>query len=84
MSRLICNVSFFTIVSVIVCLFQTCFGHYSLQVKIKISGLPANGNWSYHGLHIHESGDMSRGCESMGPHYNPFNVNHGSQRDPVK
>ncbi|WAR07514.1 SODC-like protein [Mya arenaria] len=60
----------------------TCFGHYSLQVKINIAGLPANGTWDYHGIHVHESGDMSRGCESMGPHYNPYGTAHGSPRDP--
>ena len=30
-----------------------------------------------HGFHIHEFGDMSKGCESMGGHYNPDNVDHG-------
>ena len=30
-----------------------------------------------HGFHIHEFGDMSDGCKSMGAHYNPDNVNHG-------
>jgi Cu-Zn family superoxide dismutase len=30
-----------------------------------------------HGFHIHEFGDMSNGCESMGGHYNPDGVDHG-------
>ena len=30
-----------------------------------------------HGFHIHEFGDMSKGCESMGGHYNPDGVDHG-------
>ena len=30
-----------------------------------------------HGFHIHEFGDMSKGCESMGGHYNPNGVDHG-------
>lgn len=31
-----------------------------------------------HGIHIHECGDISRGCASVGNHYNPRNVRHGS------
>jgi superoxide dismutase, Cu-Zn family len=30
-----------------------------------------------HGFHIHEFGDMSKGCETMGGHYNPDGVDHG-------
>ena len=39
----------------------------------KIAGL-APGK---HGFHIHEYGDLSKGCESAGAHYNPDNVDHG-------
>lgn len=31
-----------------------------------------------HGLHIHECGDISRGAASLGAHYNPRHVRHGS------
>ena len=31
-----------------------------------------------HGFHIHEFGDLSKGCESAGGHYNPDNVSHGN------
>ncbi|XP_030377943.1 copper chaperone for superoxide dismutase [Scaptodrosophila lebanonensis] len=31
-----------------------------------------------HGLHIHESGDVSQGCASIGGHYNPRQSPHGS------
>lgn len=30
-----------------------------------------------HGLHVHECGDISKGCDSVGDHYNPHNVSHG-------
>jgi len=33
-----------------------------------------------HGFHIHEFGDMSKGCESMGGHYNPDDATHGDLR----
>jgi Cu/Zn superoxide dismutase len=31
-----------------------------------------------HAIHIHEFGDLSRGCESLGGHYNPTHENHGA------
>ena len=42
-------------------------------IKGTITGLEAGE----HGLHIHEFGDMSEGCKSMGAHYNPDGVDHG-------
>lgn len=42
-------------------------------IKGTITGLEPG----LHGFHIHEFGDMSDGCKSMGGHYNPDNVNHG-------
>ena len=42
-------------------------------IKGTITGLEPGA----HGVHIHEFGDMSDGCKSMGGHYNPDNVNHG-------
>jgi len=42
-------------------------------VKGRITGL-SEGE---HGFHIHEFGDLSKGCESAGGHYNPDNVEHG-------
>ena len=42
-------------------------------IKGKISGLTPG----LHGFHIHEFGDLSKGCESAGGHYNPDGVDHG-------
>ena len=42
-------------------------------IKGTITGLEPG----LHGFHIHEFGDMSDGCKSMGGHYNPDNVDHG-------
>ncbi|KAJ8686419.1 hypothetical protein QAD02_022213 [Eretmocerus hayati] len=37
-----------------------------------------------HGFHVHEKGDLSRGCASAGPHFNPYLVNHGAPNDPLR
>ena len=34
-----------------------------------------------HGIAIHECGDLSQGCDSVGGHYNPRNTRHGSPID---
>lgn len=31
-----------------------------------------------HAIHIHEWGDLRKGCESLGAHYNPTGSTHGS------
>ena len=43
------------------------------MIKGRIEGLKPGE----HGFHIHEFGDMSDGCKSMGGHYNPDGVDHG-------
>lgn len=34
-----------------------------------------------HGFHIHESGDLREGCNSLCSHYNPYHKNHGGPKD---
>jgi len=34
-----------------------------------------------HGLHVHECGDLSRGCDSTGDHFNPHGFPHGAPTD---
>ena len=53
-------------------LFMQAPGTHTL-IKGTITGLKPGE----HGFHIHEFGDMSEGCESMGGHYNPDGVDHG-------
>ncbi|XP_026748128.1 copper chaperone for superoxide dismutase [Trichoplusia ni] len=43
-----------------------------------IDGLPSG----LHGLHVHDTGDLSEGCGSIGSHYNPHNTSHGAPSDP--
>ena len=44
-----------------------------LQTNYNIKGL-SDG---LHGFHIHEYGDLSKGCESACSHFNPYNKSHG-------
>ncbi|XP_043268344.1 copper chaperone for superoxide dismutase isoform X2 [Venturia canescens] len=37
----------------------------------------------FHGLHVHECGDISQGCLSVGEHYNPHNATHGGPDDDI-
>lgn len=42
-------------------------------IKGRVTGLEPGK----HGFHIHEFGDLSNGCDSAGPHYDPDGVDHG-------
>jgi len=44
-------------------------------VHIKLSGLGKNKERA---IHVHEYGDMTRGCKSLGGHWNPTHKQHGS------
>ena len=44
-------------------------------IKGQVTGLTPGD----HGFHIHEFGDMSKGCDSMGGHYNPDGKDHGNE-----
>lgn len=35
-----------------------------------------------HALHVHSSGDLTQGCDSLGEHYNPTGAPHGGPNDP--
>mmetsp|Transcript_39158 Transcript_39158/g.34846 ORF Transcript_39158/g.34846 Transcript_39158/m.34846 type:complete len:166 (+) Transcript_39158:61-558(+) len=37
-----------------------------------------------HGFHIHQFGNLTEGCKSAGPHYNPFGLQHGGPKDEIR
>ncbi|KRX07326.1 Superoxide dismutase, copper/zinc binding domain [Pseudocohnilembus persalinus] len=48
------------------------------KITANVRGLKPN---SLHGFHIHQYGDLTEGCTSAGPHYNPENKTHGGPLD---
>lgn len=47
-----------------------------LEAFFDLEGFPAESNVSSRAIHVHQYGDLSQGCESTGPHYNPMAVQH--------
>lgn len=46
-----------------------------VRVQVRVSGIAPG----LHGFHIHTTGDLREGCESLCAHYNPHNTNHGGR-----
>jgi Cu-Zn family superoxide dismutase len=49
-----------------------------VTVTWNITGSDAN---TERGFHVHTYGDLSGGCASAGPHYNPYGKDHGAPTD---
>jgi len=49
-----------------------------VKVDVNVKGLKKN---KAHGFHIHQYGDLSDGCTTAGPHFNPFEKHHGGRED---
>ncbi|XP_017294504.1 extracellular superoxide dismutase [Cu-Zn] [Kryptolebias marmoratus] len=47
-----------------------------LQVLLRFNGFPKEGPPEPRAVHIHQYGDLSRGCDSTGGHYNPSGMDH--------
>jgi len=54
--------------------------HSETIIRINITGLTPG----VHGFHIHEKGDLTNGCISCGPHFNPGNFSHASPNDTMR
>ena len=52
------------------------YNNYTL-IFGRIVGLKPNQE---HAIHIHECGDLTKGCESACAHYNPYSMNHGGPK----
>jgi Cu-Zn family superoxide dismutase len=52
------------------------YNNYTI-ISGKVSGLEPNKE---HAIHIHECGDLTKGCDSACAHYNPFGMNHGGPK----
>ena len=63
-------------ISGIVALHQ-CDSKTNSIIWISLKGFKPN---SKHGIHIHEEGDLTKGCESLCGHYNPYNQLHGNAK----
>ncbi|XP_041045055.1 extracellular superoxide dismutase [Cu-Zn]-like [Carcharodon carcharias] len=47
-----------------------------LQAYFQLAGFPQDAEQPNRAIHVHQFGDLSGGCSSTGPHFNPLNVNH--------
>ena len=50
-------------------------------VDVNLEGFEPN---TIHGFHVHESGDLTSGCDSMCAHFNPYNQTHGGREDLIR
>jgi Cu-Zn family superoxide dismutase len=55
--------------------FHQCDKNTITKILVDLSGFKPN---KIHAIHIHEEGDLSKGCESLCAHYNPFGKLHGN------
>lgn len=55
-----------------------------LNIQVDIDNVPMKDGTLFHGMHIHEFGEMTNGCEGMGSHYNPTNTPHGAPWQPER
>ena len=64
--------------------------HFPIQsgtdttVRVNLQGFNVTDEYSYHGFHVHASGDLADKCKMAGGHFNPMNVQHGGPTDDVR
>lgn len=57
------------------------FEQQSTGGPTKITGVIKNLPKGKHGFHVHQFGDLSKGCETAGAHFNPTGKTHGGPED---
>jgi Cu-Zn family superoxide dismutase len=53
------------------------FAQSANSVYTKITAVLQKLKPGPHGFHVHEFGDLSDGCNTAGPHFNPYKNSHG-------
>jgi len=56
-------------------IFEQFSNRGAVFVRGEFRGLDPN---NLRGFHVHQLGDLTNGCLSTGPHFNPFKSNHGA------
>ena len=64
-----------------VVLFEQATSFSRTQITGTFSGLVPGQR---HGFHIHQYGDLTKGCTTAGPHYNPQKNTHAGPEDEVR
>ncbi|XP_062964578.1 extracellular superoxide dismutase [Cu-Zn] [Cynocephalus volans] len=57
-------------------LFRQLAPRAKLEAFFDLQGFPGQPNNSNRAIHVHQFGDLSQGCDSTGPHYNPRGLLH--------
>ncbi|KAK3592162.1 hypothetical protein CHS0354_019453 [Potamilus streckersoni] len=60
---------------------QFILGESQVNIRVQVSGLPPSVVEVERAIHIHDYGDTGDGCARVGPHFNPTQTRHGSQRN---
>jgi len=47
------------------------------DAPVRVRGVIQGLSPGQHGFHVHELGDLTQGCKTVGAHYNPFRKTHG-------
>uniref|UniRef100_A0A6G7K5D2 Superoxide dismutase [Cu-Zn] n=1 Tax=Amphiprion clarkii TaxID=80970 RepID=A0A6G7K5D2_AMPCL len=56
--------------------FKQDYPQGKLKVLLRLTGFPRDSRPEPRAVHIHQYGDLRRGCDSTGGHYNPYDVHH--------